>query len=121
MAPATTDKLETRAQRLFYAAFLPLGAATNLALGLVVLTGLKAQNEYGWLEVATGAVCCMIAGWLAATAWSRYYWRRSMARQVAVWRKINNTFFAWVEDAPLPVDAIHNLKSALEKITPTAP
>ncbi len=119
--PGVPQKLETASQRVFYALFLPLGAAANLALGLVVLTGLKAQNDYGWLEVGTGAVCCMIAGWLAAAAWSRYYWKRSMARQVAVWRRIADAFFTWVEDAPLPADAVHNLKSALDKIVTTAP
>jgi len=115
------EKPETASQRFFYAVFLPLGAAANLALGLIVLTGLRSQTEYDWLQVGTGAVCCVIAGWLGAATWSRYYWRRSMARQVALWRRIADAFFTWVEDAPLPADAVHNLKAALDKITATAP
>lgn len=102
---------------MFYSVFLPLGAATNLALGLVVLTMMKVPSDFGWLEVGTGAVCCVIAGWLAAAAWSRYYWRRNLAQQVAVWRRIADALFAWVEDAPVPADAVHDLKSTVEKIT----
>jgi hypothetical protein len=120
-SPTPAETVETRLHVLFYAVFVPVGAAANLALGLVVLTLMRAENQFAWLELGTGAVCCMIAGWLAATAWSRYYWRRTMARQVAVWGTINTAFFSWVEDAPVPADAVHNLKSTLEKITATAP
>jgi hypothetical protein len=107
------------ADRVFYDIFLPIGAAANLALGLFVLSGLGSQNEFGWLELGTGAFCCMVAGWLAAASWSRFYWSRNMARQVAVWHNITDTFFTWLEDAPLPVEAVQRLKSTLEEVVPT--
>jgi hypothetical protein len=43
-----------------------------------------------------------------------------MARQVAVWRRIADAFFAWLEDAPLPPEALHRLKSSLDEVVPTA-
>ena len=109
---------ETRKQRLFYLVFLPLGAAANLVLGLVVLSGLRPDGEFGWLQLGTGAICCMIAGWLASSIWSKSYWSRSMARQVAVWRTIADAFFGWLEDAPLPADALRSLQSSLDKVVP---
>lgn len=117
-APDSARVHEPRSQRLFYWVVLPVGAVTNLVLGLIVLTGLKLQSDLSWLELGTGALCCMISGWLAAIAWSRSYWNRSLARQVAVWRRIADTFFAWLEDAPLPADALHNLKSSIEQAIP---
>ena len=111
---------ERPTERVFYDIFLPLGAAANLALGLFVLSGLGTQNAFGWLELGTGAFCCMVAGWLAAASWSRFYWSRSMARQVAVWHSITDTFFTWLEDAPLPVEAVQRLKSTLDEVVPTA-
>ena len=111
---------EPRSHLIFYSIFLPIGAIANLVLGLVVLSGLKIQNDLSWLELGTGAICCMIAGWLAATAWSRSYWNRNMARQVAVWRRIADAFFAWLEEAPLPADALRNLQSSIEEVVPSS-
>ena len=110
---------ETKGQRLFYGLFLPVGVLANLALGLVLLTGLRPAAWSDWLMVGTGALCCLIAGWLAAAAWSKFYWYRSMSRQVATWRRIADAFFAWVEEAPVPAEALHNLKSSLEEVVPT--
>ena len=115
---ATGGGRMTRAQRVFFAVFLPMGVLANLALGLIILTGLKPESWAGWLQVVTGAFCCMVAGWLTAAAWSRSYWSQSMARQVAVWRRIADTFFAWLEDAPLPADSIRALKSSLDDVVP---
>ena len=67
---------------------------------------------------SAGAFCCVVAGWLAAAAWSKSYWNRSMARQVALWRRIADTIFAWLEDAPLPAESLHTLKSSLEEVVP---
>jgi uncharacterized membrane protein len=118
--PAPVPRLpETKTQRLFYSAILPAGVIANLVLGLIVLSGLN-PGGYGWLQLATGAFCCMIAGWLAAAIWSKAYWNRNMARQVAVWRRIADAFFAWLEDAPLPPEALHRLKSSLDEVVPTA-
>lgn len=113
-----TRRSEPGSHRLFYSVFLPIGAAANLALGLIVLRSLAMEGNFGWLQLGTGALCCMIAGWLAAAAWSRFYWNRSMARQVAVWRRIADAIFQWLEDAPLPVEALHNLKSSLDEVVP---
>jgi hypothetical protein len=110
--------LETTRQRFFYALFLPLGVVANLGLGLFILTGLHPASWPGWLEVGTGALCCVIAGWLAAAAWSKSYWHRSMARQVATWRRIADAFFSWVEEAPVPAEALHSLRSSLEEAVP---
>lgn len=111
---------ENRSQRLFYSIFLPIGASANLILGLVVLTGLGPQNEFGWLQVGTGAFCCVIAGWLSAITWSHFYWGRSIARQVATWRRIADAFFAWVEDAPVPPEAVRRLKTSLDEVVPSS-
>ena len=100
---------ETRSQRFFYAMFLPLGVLANLGLGVFILT-----------QVGTGALCCVIAGWLAAAAWSKSYWHRSMARQVATWRRIADAFFAWIEEAPVPPEALRSLRSSLEEAVPSS-
>ena len=104
---------------MFYGLFLPLGVLANLALGLVILTGLNPVSWSAWLQIGTGALCCVIAGSLASAAWSRFYWNRNMAKQVATWRRIADAFFAWVEAAPVPAEALHSLKSSLEEVVPT--
>ena len=110
--------IETRGQRLFYSVFLPIGAAVNLILGLIVLVGMKDAADFGWLELGAGAFCCMVAGWLAAISWARFYWLRTMAKQVALWSTIVDTFFGWLEDAPLPSETVQRLKSSLEQVVP---
>ena len=117
--PATSGpRVRGRAERLFYRLFLPLGVVANLALGIVILMGLGPKSWSEWLEISVGAFCCLIAGWLAAAAWSRSYWSRSQARQVAIWRQIADAFFDWLEDAPLPVDALSRLKTSLDQVVP---
>jgi hypothetical protein len=103
---------------LFFRLFLPLGVLANLCLGFFILTGLKPESWYGWLQVSTGAFCCVVAGWLAAAAWSKAYWSRAMSRQVTVWRRIADTFFAWLEEAPLPAEALTQLKTSLDEAVP---
>lgn len=109
---------ETGGQRIFYGLFLPLGVLANLCLGVLILTGLNPHAWSDWLQIATGALCCLIAGWLAAAAWSKFYWYRSMGRQVATWRRIADAFFAWVEEAPVPPESLRSLKSSLEEAVP---
>jgi len=111
---------ETRSHRIFFGLFLPVGVLANLSLGVLILIGLNPQSWPGWLQVGTGALCCVIAGWLAAAAWSQSYWHRSMARQVATWRRISDTFFAWVEDVPVPAEALLSLRSSLEEAVPSS-
>jgi hypothetical protein len=107
-----------RWESLFFRLFLPLGVLANLCLGFFILTGLKPESWYGWLQVWTGAFCCVVAGWLAAAAWSKAYWSRAMSRQVTVWRRIADTFFAWLEEAPLPAEALTQLKTSLDEAVP---
>jgi hypothetical protein len=109
---------ETTAQRLFYKVFMPLAVLANLALGVKILTGLGPQSWAEWLQVCTGAFCCLVAGWLAAAAWSRSYWSRSMAAQVALWRRIADAFFAWLEQEPVPEESLRTLKSSLDEVVP---
>ena len=113
---------ETRPQRVFYTVFLPLGAAVNIVLGIVILSWLNPPTVpyFRWILVVSGAFCCIIGGWLAAAAWSRSYWNRSMARQVAVWKRIADAFFVWLEDAPVPAESLHGLKSSLEEVVPSS-
>jgi hypothetical protein len=117
--PHAQRKQETRGQRLFYGLFLPVGVLANLSLGVfVITTGLHPASWSDWLVVGTGALCCLIAGWLAAAAWSKFYWYRSMTRQVATWGRIADAFFAWVEEVPVPAEALHSLRSSLEEAVP---
>ena len=111
---------ETRSQRMFYSVFLPFGVVANVTLGVVILSGLDPQSwiHFKWLQVGAGALCCVIGGWLAAAAWSKSYWNRSMARQVAVWRRIADTFFVWLEDAPVSPEALRGLKTSLDEVVP---
>ena len=104
--------------RLFYRVFLPLGVLANVSLGVFILSGLHPDHWIGWLEVGTGAFCCMVAGWLAAAAWSKSYWNNAMARQVTVWRRIADAFFSWLEEAPLPAEALTRLKRSLDEAVP---
>ena len=109
-----------KSERAFYGIFLPLGVLANLGLGVLILSRLSPMDWAGWLLLGTGAFCCLIAGWLAAAAWSQSYWSRTMARQLAVWRRIADTIFAWLEDASLPAEDLNRLKSSLDQVVPTA-
>ena len=110
---------KARWESLFFRLFLPIGVVANLVIGVLILTGLKPQSWSDWLQVSTGAFCCVVAGWLAAAAWSKAYWNRAMTRQVTVWRKIADTFFVWLEDAPVPAEALTQLKTSLDEAVPS--
>jgi hypothetical protein len=105
-------------ERFFYRILLPIAVAINMVLGLVILTGLRPYSWMGWLEISTGAFCCVVAGWLAAAAWSKSYWGNAMARQVMMWRRIADAFFGWLEEAPLPAEALHRLQRSLDEVVP---
>jgi hypothetical protein len=105
-------------ESLFYRVFVPLGILANLVLGIFLLTGLRPEGWSDWLLVGTGAFCCLVAGWLSAAAWSKVYWNRSMARQVAVWRQITDTYFSWIEDVPVPAESVHRLRASLDRVVP---
>jgi hypothetical protein len=101
--------------RFFYRVFLPLAVTVNVGLGVAVMSNLRPVGWLGWLEVATGAFCCMVAGWLAAAAWSKSYWGSAMTRQITAWRQIADAIFAWLEEAPLPAEALQRLKTSLDE------
>jgi hypothetical protein len=110
----------TRKGRLFYGVFLPIGVVANIGLGVLILAGLRPDGWPGWLLIGTGAFCCLVAGWLAAAAWSKSYWNNAMARQIAVWHRIADAFFGWLEDAPVPAEALKRLKTSLDEVVPNS-
>jgi hypothetical protein len=104
---------------IFYGLFLPLGVLANLGLGILLMAQLHPDGWAAWLLAATAAFCCFVAGWLAAAAWSQSYWNNAMAQQVAVWRRIADAFFGWLEDAPLPAEALSGLRQTLDEAVPS--
>jgi hypothetical protein len=106
------------AETVFYRIFLPIAVTINLILGIVILSELAPYSWKGWLEIAGGAFCCLVAGWLAAAAWSKSYWGNAMTHQVLVWRRIADAFFSWLEEAPLPAEALHRLQKSLDEVAP---
>jgi len=106
-------------RRLFYMGFLPVAVGINLTLGLVILSYLKPYDWLGWLEIATGAFCCVIAGVLAATAWSRSYWGRAMSRQIVVWRQMADAIFRWLEEMQVSAESLQRLKRSLDEVVPS--
>ena len=116
---AETPVRGRRSERVFYNIFLPVAVIANLVLGLIILSGLRPYFWTEWLEIATGAFCCLVAGGLAAAAWSKFYWGKAMAHQVFVWRRIADAFFVWLEDAPLPAEALHRLQTYLDEVVPS--
>jgi hypothetical protein len=85
---------------------------------VLILSYLQPDGWLGWVEVATGAFCCLVAGWLAAAAWSKSYWGNAMTRQIAAWRQIADAIFTWLEEAPLPAEALQPLKRSLDELAP---
>src|SRR2546421_8914989 len=102
--------------KFFYAFVLPVAVSANVVLGVLILAGLEPRGWLGWLQVATGAFCCIVAGWLAAASWSKSYWGNAMARQGAIWRKIADTIFFLLGEAPLPADTLDRINRALDEV-----
>ena len=116
--PKGDRSMKLSSERFFYRVFLPIAVAINLGLGIVVLSDLNPQDWRKALVIGTGAFCCFVAGWLAAAAWTKFYWGKTMARQIATWRQIADAIFAWLEEAPLPAEALHRLKRSLDEVVP---
>jgi hypothetical protein len=110
--------MKLSSQRFFYRVFLPIAVAVNLGLGIVVLSDLDVQDWRKVLVIGTGAFCCFVAGALASAAWTKSYLGDTMARQIATWRQIADAIFSWLEEAPLPAEAIHRLKRSLDEVVP---
>ncbi|GAC1677954.1 MAG: hypothetical protein PVS3B2_20370 [Candidatus Dormibacteraceae bacterium] len=108
----------SRSERLFYRVFLPIAVTANLCFGIVVLSDLRPEGWLGLLELASGAFCCVVAGWLGAAAWSKSYWGAAINRQVETWRRIADAIFAWIEEVPLPAEALLRLKRSLDEVVP---
>lgn len=108
----------SRSRRFFYVFLLPIAVGVNLGLGLLILSNLRPTDWLAWDELATGALCCFIAGVLAASGWSRSYWARVMSRQVMVWRQMADAIFRWVEEVPLSTEALQGLKQSLDEVVP---
>lgn len=100
---------------LFYRAFVPVAVMLNLGLGLMVLNALRPSGWLGDLEVITGAFCCSVAGWLAATAWMKSLWGGAMARQASAWMVMVDAILGWLEDTPLPSSALDRLQVTLDR------
>jgi hypothetical protein len=99
----------------FYKILLPVFTVANLGLGVMVLSQLQPKGELGWLEVGTGAFCCLVAGWLAAAGWSRAYWGVTMTKQVSAWHRMVDAIFGWIEELPVSPEAMNKLKRSLDE------
>lgn len=109
-------RTESRTHRLFNTV-VPIAILADLSLGLFLLLGLGPLSWQTLLKVGTGALLCAAAGGLAAAALSQFYWSRNMACQIALWRRISDAIFVWLEDVQLPAEALRTLQSALDEAT----
>jgi len=100
---------------IFYRVVLAGVTLVNLGLGIFTLTGLRPSGLLEWMMLGTGALCCGIAGLLAGAGWSKAYWGSAMERQVTAWRRIVDTMFGWIEEAPVPADSLRTLKRSLDE------
>lgn len=106
--------MDKRRETVFYWVVIPILALANLGLATLVISNLHPGGWLGWLEAATAGFCCCIAGWLAASLWSKSYWAMIMARHVRTWRLISDTILDWIADLPIPSDSVDKLKRTLE-------
>jgi hypothetical protein len=107
--------LDRHRDLLFYWFVIPILALTNLALAAIVVSNLHPGGWIGWLEAGTAGFCCGVAGWVAASLWSKKYWAMIMARHVATWRMISDTMLDWIADLPIPSDSVDRLRRSLEE------
>lgn len=107
--------MELRRDALFYRILLPLLALTNLVLAALVATNLRPNGWLGWLAMGTAGFCCAVAGWLAASLWSKSFWAQVIARQVAAWRRMADTMLAWIEEMPISNESLDRLRKSLEE------
>jgi hypothetical protein len=104
-----------RRDLVYFRFVVPTLALANVVLAGVVVSNLQPGGWLDWLEVATAGFCCAVAGWLAASVWSKSYWAQVIARQVAAWRRMADTIFVWIEELPVSSDAVDRLKRSLEE------
>lgn len=105
-----------RPQALFYHVVLPVLATTNLLLGVGMLISLTNAQWQQVLVVVTGAFCCVVAGWLLASGWSKAYWSRAIERQIDHWRQLADVLFQWLEVTPVPLESLRTLRGSLDEV-----
>lgn len=102
--------------KLCYRLVLPACVVVNLGLGVALLGILHPPGSWlEWVELTSGVLCCTIAGGVASALVSRRYWGSAISRQVAAWRRIADAVFGWLEEAPVPPDAIRGLQRSVEE------
>jgi hypothetical protein len=102
--------------KLCYRLVLPTCVVVNLGLGVTLLGIMHPPRSWlEWVELASGVLCCAIAGGVASALVSRRYWGAAISRQVAAWRRIADAVFGWLEEAPVPADAIRGLQRSVEE------
>jgi hypothetical protein len=107
--------LDRRRDLVFYRIVLPLLTLANVLLAAVVATSLRPNGWLDWVAMGTAGFCCAVAGWLAASLWSKSYWAQVIARQVAAWRRMADTMLAWIEELPISNEALDGLRRSLEE------
>ncbi|HEY4868069.1 MAG TPA: hypothetical protein VIK45_21440 [Candidatus Dormibacteraeota bacterium] len=108
--------MNSRRGVVIYRCVLPAVVLGSVGLGFFWLSMQRPPSWLASLELATGALCCCIAGWVAGSTWTKACWTSAMERQVRTWRRIVDTMFGWIEEAPVPADSIHVLKRSLDKV-----
>jgi hypothetical protein len=106
--------LDWRRDLVLYRIVVPTLALTNLVLAAVVISDIQPGGWRDWLEVGTAGFCCVVAGWLAASIWSKSYWATVIARQVSTWRRMADAILEWIEELPVPSESVDRLKRSLE-------
>ncbi|HZV49983.1 MAG TPA: hypothetical protein VFD49_09485 [Candidatus Dormibacteraeota bacterium] len=104
-----------RRHAFFYRVALPIFVCANLSLGVLLLTSVQVGGWLRWMSLGSGVLCCVIAGWLSGVAWSSFHWSSAMERQVTRWHGVVDAVFGWIEEAPIPADALRTLKRSLDE------
>lgn len=108
---------DARDRELAYRLLIPLLAALNLVLGLLVLAlSHHASNWKAGILILSGGLLCAIGGWLAGAAWLRFYWHSRMERQMRLWAGVVDAVTGWEEEVGVPPGAALKLKQRLDRL-----
>lgn len=102
---------------LAYHFLVPLLAAANLFLGLLVLV--LARHSSSWkagVLVLGGGLLCAVGGWLAGATWLRFMWRTRMQRQLRLWSHVVDAVTGWEEDMGISPESARSLKRRLDDL-----
>lgn len=119
MATYARRARSARVDRVFYRAVLPSLIGVNLILGCFLLGLLRPGTWLQWLELGTGAFCCVLSGWLMGAWWSRHFWRSSIASQLSTWQRVIDELFAWIEELRVEPDDLSRLRRTVDRIITT--